>query len=63
MPFILSGKAAVNLLELGLSMKFKTDRAEDAIFVNLSKIVVFSEKYSRFFNCVVELVIHFIKLW
>lgn len=31
-PFILSGKAAVNLLELGLLMKFKTDREEDAIF-------------------------------
>lgn len=31
-PFILSGKAAVNLLELGLLMKFKADREEDAIF-------------------------------
>jgi hypothetical protein len=31
-PFILSGSAAINLLELGLIMKFKTDREEDKLY-------------------------------
>jgi hypothetical protein len=31
-PFFLSSKAAVNLLEIGLFMQYKTDREEDKIF-------------------------------
>ncbi|MBK8188089.1 MAG: hypothetical protein IPK77_13050 [Cellvibrio sp.] len=31
-PFSISGRSAVKLLELGLIMKYKTDRDEDIIF-------------------------------
>jgi hypothetical protein len=31
-PFVLSGKAAIALLELGLLLGYKTDRREDSLF-------------------------------
>jgi hypothetical protein len=31
-PFVLSGKAAISLLEVGLIFGFKTDREEDSFF-------------------------------
>jgi hypothetical protein len=31
-PFTLSGPAAVKLLEVGLKMRYKTDRTEDEAF-------------------------------
>ncbi len=31
-PFLLSGKAAICLLELGLIFRYKTDRKEDVLF-------------------------------
>jgi hypothetical protein len=31
-PFVLSGKAAIALLELGLTFGFKTEQAEDRVF-------------------------------
>ena len=32
LPFVLSGKAAISLLELGLLFRYKTDRKEDSLF-------------------------------
>lgn len=31
-PFLVSGRSAVALLEIGLIMQYKTDREEDAVF-------------------------------
>jgi hypothetical protein len=31
-PFVLSGKAAISLLEVGLLLKFKTERPKDKLF-------------------------------